>query len=117
MKLSSLSSENPIRSKSFKRHLVFQRKQLHAVLLEDRDIFRFGQEGPFGVHAVQAVEQVVKDLHPGMAHADGVGVGKNQADVDVLAAVEFPAAGVDLPADIGLGILQQAEELVGVHAR
>ena len=65
---------------------------------------------------VQPVEQVVENLDAGMAHADGVGVGKDQADVDV-AGVELPAAGVDLPADIGLGIFKQAEEFVRVHAR
>ena len=97
-------------SKLAKRDLVFQGKKRHALVLEDRDIFRFGHEGPFGVHAFQSVEQMVQDLQPGMAHADGIGVGENQADVDI-AAVEFPAAGVDLPADIRLGILDQVEEL------
>ncbi len=98
------------------RRAGLQREQRHAVLAEKRDILRVGQERPLGMDAGEAVEQVVEDLHAGVAHADGIGVGEDQADVDVPAAV-LAAAGVDLPADVGLGILQLAEEFVDVHAR
>jgi hypothetical protein len=65
---------------------------------------------------IHAVEQMVKDFQTRMAHADGVSIGKNQADIDVF-PVEFIPAGIDLPADEGLRVLDMAEQLLGVHVR